>query len=240
MSKLPKNKYPTFKCSRNDWSNIVKPYLEKLKIVHINDITEFSNNIYIMFNFGYDNNNEFKCGITYYNNIEDVVKDNGYIIHYVNSFLYIIDDIINNYQNMNILEKLINCKKGTELYSPLFGKVKFDSIDNSTIYISINNQTYSFNRYGQYFNNYNDAECLLFPSKYNRDWNKFQILEKGHKVMCSNNGYDWSLQVYLNEDMCSNSIMNIYHVFSYTYIVPVEDFDFNTEDLSINKERSIV
>ena len=70
---------------------------------------------------------------------------------------------------INILEKLINCKKGTKLYSPLFGEVKFDSIDNNTIYIYINNKIYSFNRYGQYFDSYNDAECLLFPSKYNRD-----------------------------------------------------------------------
>ena len=239
MSKLPKNKYPTFKCSRNDWFDIVKPYLEKLKIVHINYTTEFNNNIYIMFNFRYDNN-EFKCGITYYNNIENVIKDNGYIINYIDSFLLRIKDLIDNYYKINILEKLINCKKDTELYSPLFGKVKFDSIDNSTIYISINNQTYSFNKYGQYFNNYNDAECLLFPSKDNRDWNKFQILEKGHKIMCSNNGYDWSLQVYLNEDLCSNSIINIRNVFSYTYIVPIEDFNFNVEDLSINKEKSIV
>lgn len=38
-----------------------------------------------MFNFRYDNN-EFKCGITYYNNIEDVIKDNGHIINYVNFF----------------------------------------------------------------------------------------------------------------------------------------------------------
>ena len=239
MSKLPINKYPTFKCSKNDWFNTVKPYFEKLKIVHINDTTEFNNNIYIMFNFEYDNN-KFKCGITYYNNIEDVIKNNGRIINYINSFLYIINDIINNYRNMNILEKLINCKKGTKLYSPLFGEVKFDSIDNTTIYISINNQIYSFNRYGQYFNNYNDAECLLFPSKDNRDWNKFQLLEKGHKVMCSNNGYDWSLNIYLGGNICSNSETNIYSTFSYIYIVPIEDFDFNAKDLSINKGKSIV
>lgn len=239
MSKLPTNKYPTFKCSKNDWFNTVKPYFEKLKIVHINDTTEFNNNIYIMFNFEYDNN-EFKCGITYYNNIEDVIKNNGHIINYVNSFLYMINDIINNYRNMNILEKLINCKKGTKLYSPLFGEVKFDSIDNSTIYISINNQIYSFNRYGQYFNSYNDAECLLFPSKDNRDWDKFQFLEKGHKVMCSYNGYDWSLKIYLSGNTCSNSRTNIYSIFSYIYIVPIEDFDFNAEDLSINKDKSIV
>ena len=58
--------------------------------------------------------------------------------------------------------------------------------------------------------------------------------------MCSNNGYDWSLQVYLNENTCSNSKTNIYSIFSYIYIVPIENFDFNAEDLSINKDKSIV
>lgn len=82
---------------------------------------------------------------------------------------------------INIAEKLKDCPKGTKLYSPMCGEVELDRInmgnhifpiivrvlDNKAPYI---NET--FTAEGKWCNT-KQSECLLFPSKDNRDWNKF-------------------------------------------------------------------
>jgi hypothetical protein len=44
----------------------------------------------------------------------------------------------------------------------------------------------TFNVYGQYFVGFDDAECLLFPSKKNRDWSKFKIPFRDGDVIANN------------------------------------------------------
>lgn len=83
---------------------------------------------------------------------------------------------------MNIAEILKDCPKGTKLYSPLFGEVEFKQIlhinDEYTIVVSKHdNSNYRFYSNGIYWK-YNDAECLLFPSKDNRDWSTFNTPKK--------------------------------------------------------------
>lgn len=146
-------------------------------------------------------------------------------------------------EKINIANKLRYCKKGTKLYSPLFGEVEFDSINNNAIYVNtINNDneivSIPFKSNGQFYSCYSNAECLLFPSKDNRDWNSFQVLEKGHRVMVSNDGYLWILRDYCYNDICSAN--NLETIISYKYIVPVEEFDFTAEDIIVNKEKSII
>ena len=82
---------------------------------------------------------------------------------------------------INIAEKLKDCPKGTKLYSPLYGEVEFVRIDignhkfpiivraleNEIPYSNVN-----FTAEGKWYN-VEQSECLLFPSKDNRDWNKF-------------------------------------------------------------------
>lgn len=152
-------------------------------------------------------------------------------------------------EKINIANKLRHCKNGTKLYSPLFGDVLFDFIFNNNddvIYVVSTNDNNernqnAFNKYGQYFNNYSETECLLFPSKDNRDWNSFQVLEEGHRVMVSDNGENWALKLYIsdNKTVSFNAKMTQEFV-CWNYIVPVEDFDFTAEDITINKEKSIV
>lgn len=78
-------------------------------------------------------------------------------------------------ENINLVEILKDCPKGTEFYSPIFGKVTFNYIKDSSNYpIRLSNSERgeaTFNSSGKYFNNCKDSECLLFPSKYQRDWN---------------------------------------------------------------------
>lgn len=146
-------------------------------------------------------------------------------------------------EKINIANKLRYCKKGTKLYSPIFGKVEFDSINNNNkIYvITCNTSEIDFCKDGRYADIYPDGECLLFPSKDNRDWDSFQVLEKGHKVMVSDNANSWSLRLYVadNKTICFNPAHDEDEM-SWKYIVPVEDFDFTAEDITVNKEKSIV
>ena len=151
-------------------------------------------------------------------------------------------DIDKPMEKINIADKLKHCKVGTKLYSPIFGEVELIFVESKLITIkTIKGVNDCFNNNGEYHPCYPDAECLLFPSKDNRDWDNFQILEKGHRVMVSDNGLHWSLRKYYKYN-------NIYRFDDslvdskahWNYIVPVEDFDFTAEDIAINKEKSII
>lgn len=145
-------------------------------------------------------------------------------------------------EKINIANKLKHCKKGTKLYSPLFGEVEFENVDDKIEIITHTDEEEIYKAFfekdGKYYMIYKDAECLLFPSKNNRDWNSFQVLEEGHRVMVSNDGYLWILRDYCYNDICSAN--NLETIISYKYIVPVEEFDFTAEDITVNKEKSII
>ena len=80
---------------------------------------------------------------------------------------------------MNIAEILKDCPKGTKLYSPLFGEVKLDyvtdDIEDPIHCVAIDGRVPLFMSDGRYFGGYCDAECMLFPSKDQRDWSKFVV-----------------------------------------------------------------
>jgi hypothetical protein len=73
-------------------------------------------------------------------------------------------------EELNLAELLKDCPEGTLLYTPLIGEVEFDKIRYNTIYIKHDGIGWCFTSKGHYLN-MKDAECLLFPSKDQRDWN---------------------------------------------------------------------
>lgn len=80
-------------------------------------------------------------------------------------------------ENLNLVEILADVPKGTPLYSPLFGDVELDFISDGNIPFKIsviNNggRNATFTSDGRFFN-VEGGECLLFPSKDQRDWSKF-------------------------------------------------------------------
>ena len=88
---------------------------------------------------------------------------------------------------INIAELLKNCPKGTKLYSPLFGEVKFVRVDKRSGYpievIDCNGNGKSFTEFGVYFANHPHAECLLFPSEKVRTWEGWKVpVESKFKV----------------------------------------------------------
>ncbi len=90
---------------------------------------------------------------------------------------------------INLVNILKYCPKGTKLYSPVFGEVIFKEISNSDNILckvtkdSGNITTTSFTYIGCYYYEFPSAECVLFPSKDQRDWNKFRIPVKKGDIM---------------------------------------------------------
>lgn len=69
--------------------------------------------------------------------------------------------------------KIYGCPKGTKFYSPMMGNVKFDSIVGKFIYVvTMYGNLEAIEKTGNY-KRYN-GECMLLPSKDQRDWSKFE------------------------------------------------------------------
>lgn len=82
-------------------------------------------------------------------------------------------------EKINIAELLKDCPKGMKLYSPIFGEVflkRVKDIGNKILIevYTVCNSIKHFYPDGKYNTYYSDGECLLFPSKDQRDWSKFQ------------------------------------------------------------------
>ncbi len=74
------------------------------------------------------------------------------------------------------MEILKDCPKRKKLYSPLYGDVFFLRIEylDGTIEVEIaTGEMRYFYSDGKYYSGYMETECLLFPSKENRDWATF-------------------------------------------------------------------
>ena len=104
---------------------------------------------------------------------------------------------------MNIAEILKNVPKGTELYSPLCGKCTLICVICGTIRVeTCTGTSLTFSSNGKYIIGYADSECMLFPSKENRDWNifkKFDVnsLKPFDKVLVRDySNESWKLDFY--------------------------------------------
>lgn len=122
-------------------------------------------------------------------------------------------------ENINLVEILKDAPKGTKLWSPLCGECEFRGILSSNNvfqirvkYVEEENNTVQylcFSLQGKYCN-CSKAECLLFPSKENRDWSTFEVPKK-HKefepfqkvlIMVIDDNHDkvWAADFYSHYD----------------------------------------
>lgn len=119
-------------------------------------------------------------------------------------------------EKLNLLEILKDCPQGTKLYSTVFGEVKFDRIDNilsHPIVVRIgrieDDHTETFSADGRLYS-YHNGECVLFPSKEERNWSKFNTkqpqtkqpkfdpntLNPFDRVLARNDREDWSCMFF--------------------------------------------
>ena len=82
-------------------------------------------------------------------------------------------------ESVDLTKILKDCPKGTEFYSTIWGKIFFELIihhpdEDFPVRLKNNNNEWIFlTKEGKYNHIYEDSECILFPSKEQRDWNKF-------------------------------------------------------------------
>lgn len=147
-------------------------------------------------------------------------------------------------ENLNLVEILKDCPKGTKLYTPISGEVYLNRVycnnDDYPIDVSCdisgNGIELSFAKDGRYYTECEDGECLLFPSRDQRDWSKFtahwykkekfdpETLKPFDKVLVRDYCTDeWLAQIFTRYfkyrkypyvDICLNS---------YTYCIPYNE-----------------
>lgn len=80
-------------------------------------------------------------------------------------------------ENLNLAEILKDCPKGTKLWSPLCGECELSMIAHGedfpvVVLVPAINRGIRFTEDGKYFKN--GGVCVLFPSREQWDWSKFQ------------------------------------------------------------------
>ena len=78
-------------------------------------------------------------------------------------------------ENIDLTKILKDCPKGTKLYSPICGEVEFKEIGSDVRFPIVTKRDIykeKFTEKGFYYADV-DGECILFPSKEQRDWSKF-------------------------------------------------------------------
>ena len=81
-------------------------------------------------------------------------------------------------ENLDLVEILKNCPEGTKLYSTLIGDVRLVGIDADNAYpidaeSCLSTKRISFTKRGSCYID-ECGECVLFPSREQRDWSKFK------------------------------------------------------------------
>lgn len=132
---------------------------------------------------------------------------------------------------INIAEILRDMPKGTKLYSPLFGKCEL--VDTYTgegdepirVEPFCGGVSRTFSSKGRYFERYQDAECLLFPSDRMRDWSKF--FKRGDIVYNPHSQIYAVFECWVNDDYTEfNTTINYYkdHTFGEEEVCDTECF----------------
>ena len=151
-------------------------------------------------------------------------------------------------EKLDLTKILKNCPKGWKLWSPIFGEVKFDQIVESINFVNLkyvnikkDNVIWSFHSDATFpINEIKSDEILLYPSKYQRDWNKFtapwykkdkfdpSTLKPFDKVLVQISRDDiWSVDFfsYYNDEYKKCICTGLVHYF---YCIPYND---ETKDL---------
>ena len=138
-------------------------------------------------------------------------------------------------EHLNLVEILKDCPRGTKLYYTVYGEVEFDHVAISSKYpivlrLKCIEGYESLTSEGKYDIEH-DGECLLFPSKEQRDWSKFNPKKEGFitprefkdgDIVATNSG----LQVFILQ-IPKSDLQGNCHV----------GYDFETNEFFFSRER---
>lgn len=115
-------------------------------------------------------------------------------------------------ENIDLTKILKDCPKGTKLYSTIYGEVTLITDNHTSQHYPIsvrlnNNKIDIFTSEGKLLNDF-EGECVLFPSKDQRDWSKFtapwynndkfnpKTLKPFDKVIVRNEYDEWTCTLF--------------------------------------------
>ena len=146
-------------------------------------------------------------------------------------------------ENIDLTKILKDCQKGTKLYSPIFGDVMFERIDDNGQYpiiVKYKSEKVDdwwdyirFTKEGLFINKIN-TECTLFPAKDQRDWSKFKApwykkekfdpktLNEFDKVICQQGLNNWRIDFFSSYNECSG-LPNVCIGGSYLKCIPYNE-----------------
>ena len=138
-------------------------------------------------------------------------------------------------ENLNLVEILKDCPKGTKLYSTVYGEVELNRINKGETYpvryINSEGDELLATAQGLLVARF-DGECTLFPSQEERDWSKFKVkkpkfdtktLRPFDKVLvrdCENDM--WKVDFYSHKD-ADGEFTYVCIGSPYTYCIPYND-----------------
>ena len=140
-------------------------------------------------------------------------------------------------ENLDLVKILKDCPEGTKLYSPIYGDVEFMEVIQDKVEYPIqirlnNNSTDEFTKEGRIFEDF-DGECMLFPSKDQRDWSKFKpkkpkfdpkTLKPFDKVLVQDsNSENWRLQLFSYIIEGEKFYPYVCITYNYEYCIPYND-----------------
>ena len=145
-------------------------------------------------------------------------------------------------ENIDLTKILKDCPRGTKLYTPIWGEVTFVEVRghsyDSLYPIRICNEYGNYinlSKYGHYVINKQDSECILFPSKGQRDWSKFtapwykkerfdpKTLKSFDRVIVRNNNGEWECAIFSHIKDYGNSHLYDCCYMIYRYCIPYND-----------------
>ena len=141
-------------------------------------------------------------------------------------------------ENLNLVEILKDCPKGTKLYSTAFGDVHFYRISDNEEYpigiaVAGNSDYRTLTCDGKLWRDYG-SECILFPSKEQRDWSKFtapwykkdrfdlKTLQPFDKVLVKVGSY-WRIELFSHMYEYKGDIYYACVMSSYKECIPYND-----------------
>ena len=141
-------------------------------------------------------------------------------------------------ENIDLTKILKDCPKGTKFYSPICGEVDFKEIGSDEESIIVTKKgvyKYKFTEKGFCYADEGE-ECLLFPSKEQRDWSKFtapwykkekfdpKTLKPFDKVLVRNDFHEiWRCDFFSHRYNYNGDYPYITIVKGYTHCIPYND-----------------
>lgn len=136
-------------------------------------------------------------------------------------------------ENIDLTKILKDCPKGWPLYTSITGRTSFHSVDEK--YVRVETQGWiSRLTSGGKVEDCPEGECIIFPSREQRDWSKFEApwyksgkfdpktLKAFDKVICKNGLDIWCCDFfssYIESYVCKNVCISG----SYIYCIPYND-----------------